>query len=171
MKKLFFIITIVCTCFLLFACNKKEEPKPVSVDNGSKVIEENTNEQTEEINDKEYKEADFTDVAGFKVEKSEELSDSSYDGIFLKDSSTAQLDLKFKDDKIGTLIVSKKEIVVYEEDVVSNSLNNIEVASYKAVDGLKHFVWTKDGFFYEFLTNDDFSNKEIEKIVKGYSAK
>ncbi len=172
MKKLILLIATVMICSLLFGCNQKKEP----IDNGNggtKTTEDNTNTQNEEIEirDAEYKEPDFTDKSDFKVEKSEELSNVSYDSIFLRDEDNAQLDLRFEEGKVGSLLVSKKEIFVSNEDTVNYSLNNTEVTTYTEIDGIKHYVWEKEGFYFEFMTSDNFQNEEIEKIVKGYSAK
>jgi len=164
MKKVLLVVLVIGLSMLLIACG--EENKPTSGDTDTKVKTEVEKEPFYGV--EEYSNADFTDRTDFRVEKSESANDIEYDRIFLHGMNNAQLDLKFKDGKIGTLMVSKFVGDVPEE-VNTYSIANTEVTKYTTADGIYHYTWSKDNFFYDFQTIEDFSDEDLTKVINGYS--
>ena len=161
MKKFVLVIMIVSLAVLLLACEKQE---------GGSTNKGGTTKETEKapfVGVEEYKEADFTDKTDFKVTKSDDAKDIEYDKIFLHGMNTAQLDLKFKDGKIGTLMISKVEKTVPENAPIF-SIANTEVAKYSAA-GVYHYVYSKGNTYYDFNALEEFSDEEMAKVIKGYS--
>ena len=165
MKKLLLIVMVVGLALLLIACGV-DNSKPTSGDSGKKTQTEVEKEPFFGV--EEYAEPDFTDRTDFKVEKSESASDIEYDRIFLHGMNNAQLDLKFKDGKIGTLMVSKLGIDLPEE-VTTHSIANTEVTKYTTDDGIYHYVWARDDSYYDFQTLEELSNDDLAKVINGYS--
>ena len=119
----------------------------------------------------EYDSADFTDKTDFKVNKSEELSSVEYDNIFLHDKDSAQLDLKFSNDRIGTLVVSRNDSSYYSSDEEKSSLTieGTEVEKVIGNDGIIHYSWNKNNVNYRFDTLSEFTNVELASIINGFT--
>ena len=177
MKKIVLALIVCLMTTLLFACN---DNKPNNNGGNNENVVNNANDDgsaqgNKKNNDvpfsiEEYEDTDFTDRAGFKVTKSDDLSDVSYDTILLHGSESAQLDLKFANGKIGTLKVGKTVISVEtDEDVSTYKIDAYEVSTYVSLDGIRHYLWQKDGFYYKLSTLEDFSNQELTNIIGGYS--
>ena len=164
MKKLLLVVLVVGLSLLLIAC--EVDNKPTSGDSGKKTQTEVEKEPFFGV--EEYTEPDFTDRTDFKVEKSESADDIEYDRIFLHGMNNAQLDLKFKDGKIGTLMVSKLGIDIPEE-VTTHSIANTEVTKYTTDDGIYHYIWARDNSYYDFQSLVEFSDDDLAKVIKGYS--
>ncbi len=165
MKKFLLIILVISLATLLLACEDKT--KNLSGDKVDTVTETKIKETF--VGTAEYKEPDFTDRTDFKVTKSEESNDIEYDSIFLHGMNSAQLDLKFKDGKVGSLMVSKFEMQIPSGEVATFSIADTEVSKYTGIDGFKHSVWTKSNSYYDFSSLEDFSDEELTKVIKGYS--
>ena len=165
MKKFLLIVLIVSLAVFLLAC----EDKTKNQSGDTKTIEKVETIKETFVGTAEYKEADFTDRTDFKVVKSQESSDIEYDSIFLHGMNSAQLDLKFKDGKVGSLMVSKVEMQIPSDEVATFSIAGVEVSKYTGIDGFKHDVWTKNNSYYDFSSLEDFSDEELTKIINGYS--
>ena len=83
--------------------------------------------------------------------------------------NNAQLDLKFKDGKVGSLMVSKTGISIPTEEVAVFSIAGVEVTEYSSIDGFKHYVWEKNNSYFDFSSLEEFSDEEITKVINGYS--
>jgi len=166
MKKILLVMVILS--MVLCACNEKKTNDVEVTNNETQKNEEI--ESNEPVKDIEYTKPDFTDNTDFKINTSSEVDEVSFEKIVLHDESNAQLDLGFPDDKVGTLIVSKQEIIFDEEEASTFSIGNEEVSRYKAVDGMNHYIWKKDNFYFELISESEFSDEEIAKVVVGYSA-
>jgi hypothetical protein len=116
-----------------------------------------------------YKEPDFTDVTDFKVETSNDVKDVAFDAIMLHDYGSAQLDLKFDKDRVGTLSVSNTDNSNSSEEATVKDIADTEVSYVEGIDQIKHYYWEKDGMYFSFATKGDFSDEELAKIIKGYS--
>lgn len=169
MKKLLLVLLVICISISLIACEKKKSNEPGP--NGIESPTVQTGEEGEYIEGEvEYAKPDFTDRTDFKVEQSSELSNVSYDRIFLQSKERAQIDLMFSNNRVGSLVVSKIESIITDSSATTSSIGGVEVTYWKAIDQMKHYCWEKDNFYYELSTMDDFSEDELAKIVNGYSA-
>ncbi len=158
MKKILLVMLILS--FVLCACEDKKSDNDVT----------NNVNNIEQTDNNEYKNPDFTDKTDFKINTSSDIEDIYFDKIVLHDESNAQLDLKFSQDRVGSLFVTKQEIDFDEDEISTFSIGGEEVSYYKAIDDMNHYIWSKDNFYFEFTSINEFTNEEIAKIVKGYSA-
>ena len=170
MKKLLLIIMIISLSLVLFACKEKKSNEPV-IGNENTGIAQADEEGKEEYfsGTVEYENTDFTDRTDFKVNKDDNMSNANYDRIFLLDRDTAQLDLKFDNGKIGTLMVQNTSEPYAEEGATSKNIMGVEVTYYEAIDGIKHYSWKKNETCFEFVSDSEFSDEELSKIISGYS--
>ena len=170
MKKLLLIIMIISLSLVLFACKDKKSNEPV-IGNENTEIAQTDEEGKEEYfsGTVEYENTDFTDRTDFKVNKDESLSNVEYDRIFLLSRDMAQLDLKFDNGKLGTLMVLTAGEAYAEEGATSKSIMGVDVTYYEAIDGIKHYSWVKNETGYEFVSEEEFSDEELSKIIAGYS--
>ena len=168
MKRLLLVLLVASISIMLIACDNKKQPKPGpgGIESDNVQVDETGEYLGGEV---EYANPDFTDRTDFKVDKSAELSNVSYDRIFLQSKERAQLDLMFSNDRVGSLVVSKIEAIITDSLAVTESIGGVEVTHWKAIDQMKHYNWEKDNFYFEFSTMDDFSDEELAKIFNGYS--
>ena len=172
------IVILVIVALLLFKFLKPGNTVVPNNGGNNTVVNNNTEGDKEEeqkpVNPFEdgyisYEEPDFTDVTDFKVESSNDVKDVKFDAIMLHDYGSAQLDLKFDKDRVGTLSVSNSEIAGDLEDATVKNIADVEVSYVVGIDQIKHYYWEKDEMYFSFATKGDFSEEEISKIIKGYS--
>ncbi len=183
MKKILLLVIICLGAFLLFACgddnNNNNNTQTPNNTNVSAPVVNNTPVAPEKVRDQfadgplDYKDTDFTDVAGYAVEKSDKLSNITYDTIFLLDESTSQLDLKFGDGRIATLLVKKTEQYVNEEDANNLKIGDYEVKKMVGIDGIVSYYWNKEDASYHLSHrgSDTFSEEDILNVIEGFSIK
>ena len=157
MKKILLVIVILAV--MLCACENKKNNDVT-----------NNGDNTETNKNVEYKNPDFTDRTDFKINTSSEANDISYDKIILHDEGNAQLDLKLSNGNMASLNVTKQEIIFDDDETSTFSIGGQEVMYYLAIDGMSHYAWSKDNFYFELISREDLDNDEIAKVVKGYSA-
>ncbi len=160
MKKLLLVMAILS--IMLCACKDKT------------VVDDVTNNtqdtETTSVKNVEYNTPDFTDKSDFKINTSSDADGISFERIVWQDESNAQLDLELSGGKMASLKVTMQEVVIDEEEVSTFSVGGQEVTRYKAIDGLSHYIWSKDNFYFELTSSEDIKDDDLEKIVKGYSA-
>jgi hypothetical protein len=177
MKKVLLIAIICLSAIMLFACNndQKVNDTPNITNNGSTSTNAQKGQEPleKEYTPTEYNSANLNDRAGFEVVKTDKLSNISYDKVFLIEGENAQLDLKFDDGRIATLVVKKTQEYIDEEEVQNLSLGGYEVKYSKSLDGMNHYYWIKDNTAYSliFSSSTIISNEEITSIIENFSIK
>ena len=171
------IVILVIVALLLFKFLKPGSAVTPNNGGNNTVIDNKTNNEGDEEKVENpfedgyisYEKPDFTDVTDFKVETSNEVKDVKFDAIMLHDYGSAQLDLKFDKDRVGTLSVSNTDNTTVSDDAAVKSIADTEVTYVVGIDQIKHYYWVKNEMYFSFATKGDFTDDEIAKIIKGYS--
>ena len=126
-------------------------------------ISSNQQEENNGIDDTpviEYDSTDFTKKAGFKVNLNDSLKEVKYDSIFLISKTIAQLDLRFPDNTIGTLLIDSLGYSKLEttDDVVF--VDDIKVSIENGLDGINTYEWTKENYTFTYYTSADLKNTD-----------
>lgn len=160
MKKILLCLALVSALFLV-GCNNNNKPNNennVNNNNNNSVVEQDENKETENEEEEDdspivqYESPDFSEKAGFKVNLGSSLEGVTYDSIFLVNKTTAQLDLIFPDQTIGTLLVEPRgSSHLYEKDDTIQ-VGDVEVAMKVGADGISVYEWTKNEQTYVYST-------------------
>lgn len=177
MKKILLLLAL-CAALFLVGCNNNENKVQNNNTNNNQQQNNSQNANNDQNQEEEEDEApilvydspDFSDKAGFKVNLGAGLDGVIYDSIFLMNRSTAQLDLIFPDNTIGTLLVdSTNSSHIYEADdvvLVGDTKVSVEVGA----DGIIVYEWTKDDYVYVYSTAQDIKNSQkLKDLVNGIS--
>ena len=159
MKKLLLCTTLILALFLVGCNNNKSN----NADNNNNNIIQNQEQnqgqnqgQNQEVKDDTpvvvYDNPDFSEKAGFKVSLGDSLKGVTYDSIFLTNNATAQLDLKFPDGSIGTMLVDSMNTshLFKPDDAVF--VGDIKVSIETGADGIMVYEWEKDNYTFVFST-------------------
>lgn len=162
MKKILLLLAL-CTALCLVGCNNNEQNNNNNEQNNTQVSDNNQNneEKENETGIVVYEKPDFSEKAGFKVNLGSGLEDVKYDSIFLIHDTTAQLDLIFPDNSIGTLLVDTNGYEhLYDADdsvLIGETKVSIEIGA----DGIIVYEWLKDGVAYTYSTAKDIKDSEV----------
>ena len=146
MKKLLLLLAL-CISVCLVGCNKNENNNQNNNQNNLNTNQPSNvdnNQSQEEPPIVVYDSPDFSEKAGFKVTLNSSLEGVKYDSIFLMNNSTAQLDLVFPDNSIGTLLVdSTNSTHIYNANDAA-LVGDINVSIESGADGINVYEWSKD---------------------------
>lgn len=163
MKKLLLGL-ILCSTIFLIACNDNK-------DLNSNNTNPNQQDEINEIDDNpviEYDSTDFSKKAGFKVNLDDSLKGVKYDSIFLIAKTVAQLDLKFPDNTIGTLLIDSSEYSKLETTDSVIFIDDIKVSIENGLDGIYSYEWKNGNYTLTYSTSTDLKDSEIlTNLVNG----
>ena len=155
MKKLLLCTTLILALFLV-GCNNDKSNNNNNINQGQVQNQSQSQEQNQEVKDNTpvvvYDNPDFSEKAGFKVSLGDSLKGVTYDSIFLTNNATAQLDLKFPDGSIGTMLVDSNNSshLFKPDDAVF--VGDIKVSIETGADGIMVYEWEKDNYTFVFST-------------------
>lgn len=164
MKKILLCLAL-CSALFLVGCNKEtKEPNNPNNSNTNNVIQSGENAQEkEEPPIVTYDTPDFSEKAGFKVNLGSSLEGVTYDSVFLMHNTTAQLDLIFPDQTIGTMLIdSFGSNHIYEKDD-SVFIGDIEVSIKAGADGINVYGWQKDNYDFVYSTTLNLKDSDTLK--------
>lgn len=165
MKKLLLLLAL-CTSLCLIGCKNNEQQNNNNQQNNSHMSDSNQNKNNEnELEENNgiavYENTDFSEKAGFKINLGDTLKDVKYDSIFLIHNSTAQLDLIFPDNTIGTLLVDTNGYLHLTDTETTVMVDDIKVSIEIGADGIIVYEWLKDNVSYTYSTNTDLKESDI----------
>ncbi len=170
MKKVLALIIVLTFAIVLVACEDDSDNSQPNVNNPNNYTTSN-NEANDELGIRVYRDADFMEVAGYKVIKDNSISDIKYNNILLNADGNSQLDLQLADGKLATLLVKKVADYVDDEQAEHIAIGDYEVRLVKGIDNINTYYWNKDDTSYVLSVSNksDFSNDELLKIINGFS--
>lgn len=170
MKKLLLCTTLILALFLV-GCNNDKSNNNNNINQGQVQNQSQSQEQNQEVKDNTpvvvYDNPDFSEKAGFKVSLGDSLKGVTYDSIFLTNNSTAQLDLKFPDGSIGTMLVDSMNTshLFKPDDAVF--VGDIKVSIETGADGIMVYEWEKDNYTFVFSTTASLKDSQkLKDLVK-----
>lgn len=154
MKKILLCLAL-CSAIFLVGCNDNKEPQNVNPSGEGTNINQSEMSEEDEAPIVSYDTPDFSEKAGFKVNLGASLQAVTYDSIFLINKSSAQLDLIFPDQTIGTLLVEPMGGGhIYEEDE-RLYVGDVEVAVQVGADDIIVYEWERDNYLYTYSSKTD----------------
>ena len=118
-----------------------------------------------------YNTPDFTEKAGFKINLEGSMKNIKLEAKLLPDNSTAQLDLRFNDNSLGSLLVYQNEYkYIYSPDD-EFLIDDIKVSVKQETNGIYIYEWQKDDFTYVYHTGEDLKKSDVLKeLISNASA-
>lgn len=170
MKKLLLCTTLILALFLV-GCNNDKSNNNNNINQGQVQNQSQSQEQNQEVKDNTpvvvYDNPDFSEKAGFKVSLGDSLKGVTYDSIFLTNNATAQLDLKFPDGSIGTMLVDSTNTshLFKPDDAVF--VGDIKISIETGADGIMVYEWEKDNYTFVFSTTASLKDSQkLKDLVK-----
>ena len=168
MKKLLLCTTLILALFLVGCNNNKpnNNDKNNTQNHSQEQNQGQNQQQNQEVKDDTpvvvYDNPDFSEKAGFKIVLGNSLKGVTYDSIFLTNNTTAQLDLKFPDGSIGTMLVdsTNSSHLFKPDDAIF--VGDIKVSIETGADGIMVYEWEKDN--YTFVLSTSASLKDSQRL-------
>ena len=164
MKKILLLLALF-TALCLVGCTNNEQNNNNNEQSNTQVSDKNQNNDEKEKENESgivvYEKPDFSKKAGFKVNLGSGLEEVKYDSIFLIHDTTAQLDLIFPDNSIGTLLVDTNGYQHLANSEDSVLIEDIKVAIEIGADGIIVYEWVKDDVCYTYSTAKDIKDSDV----------